>query len=233
MKALKDLFDSQERESVRLVEELEQHMAARSHMQKEYDTADERCIELARELAGLRLAESPRAMPVEVELKKARFLRDNVKYRWTHKLDKLRRELEMLTTPVITDFHLAWLEKAKQISSRYKFQRLEKKHNPFNDRLAYTVTVKHNVAALDRAKVWIFEQIAAVRALNFSTLGAIKEKIAQCELEFHGIDTDSLEIAEVSESTAADMKPISPAVAAYRENLGNLNDRISQLERGK
>ncbi|MBZ5500462.1 MAG: hypothetical protein LAP85_29060 [Acidobacteriia bacterium] len=78
-----------ERESQGAFDALQAHEKTYPAMQREYDKLDAECIKLARELAALQLAESPRAEALHGELRLARMTRDGFKYTWNRKRDSL------------------------------------------------------------------------------------------------------------------------------------------------
>jgi hypothetical protein len=231
MKALKDFFDSQDHESAQAVQELEAHVATWPAVQQEVTRRDGKCIELARELAPLQLAGSPRALEVEVALKKARMERDGVRWTFQRIRQELENRAESYTRVLINDFHLDSLERARELSKFYRFARVDTYRNPFTE--SKRVTIRHNSAALDAGKELIFAGIKEIAGMHLQPLAKVKARIAELEAEFSALRFTTMETEEVPESVAADMKPTSPAVAAYQENFANLSGRISALERGK
>jgi hypothetical protein len=239
-KAIRELFDSQVRESERLVAALKTHEATFPSIMKEYTQIDGECITLAAQLSAARLAGSPTALNLEIKLKCRRWDRDRGKHNFRIERTRLHAELDSLTGPVIRSFHDEALAAAKNLLKLYKFERLEKRFNPTSERHMYTITVKHNSAQLERAQAMIFTRISEVRNMQYSTLSALEEKITQCRRDFENIETDTLETAEVGEQTADSMRP-RPAEAdrfdmAYPLGDGSLvlsGGRISSAGRGR
>jgi hypothetical protein len=226
---LSEYFSSVEIESAQAVQELEEHMSGWPAVQREYARLDEKCVEYARELAPLQLAGSPLALEAEVALHKARLEREGGKATFQRTRNLLQNRVEAFTRKEITDAHLAFLDRARDVGKYYRFVWQDSVTNIFDDRKR--VKVRHNIAALDAAKNRIFAGIKEIQAMRHKPLTEVRAKIAELEMEFAGFRFSTMEVEEVSESVARDMKPVSPAVALNNEKISNLNARLSALER--
>lgn len=199
------LFDSQSRQSEKLVAQLAAHQATKPEVQRQYDELDQQCIELAGKMRAALDVQSPTWISIESDLKKCRWRRDAVKNAYRRELERLQRELEELTGPPIQAFHLQALDRAAGLSSMYTFERDELFYVAEHD--VRMVKVRHNQAALATAKDLIFQRIREVRALRYRTLPELQAKIAESQRQFDEFDFSTLEIVTVSEATADLMKP--------------------------
>lgn len=206
--ALKAIFDSQAKESERLVQELAKHMATWLTVKAEYDRLDGEAIELAGKARAAQDAGSPTYIAILSDLKRKRYLRDDCKTRYQLELSRIRRELDELTGPPIQKFHLDSLDRAKSVSSMYQFTRDEKFYVAERD--VRMVKVSHNQQRLEAAMVLIFLRIREVRDMRYRSLSEIQAKIAESQRELDEFDFSTLEIVTVSEQTADDMRPHAP-----------------------
>jgi hypothetical protein len=207
-KQIQEIFDSQARECAKLVKELAAHDATWPAVKTEYDEVDGACITLAASLNAAKTAGSPTAFAIEAELKKLRWKRDGIAAAFRRKRDKLHAAIEAFTSPLIQDFHCSALERIKGLSKLYLFERDEPVFDIFSDRK--TVTIRHNGAALDSAKIQIFAAIKEIQNMRHAAVSDLREKIEKYNDQFADFDYSTMEIANVSESVARDMQPAKP-----------------------
>jgi hypothetical protein len=248
-KKLQEIFDSQARECSRLVAELEEHNKTWPEVKSEFDRIDrEECIVKARSVNDARSAGSPTYYALEGELKRSRWKRDGIASAFRRRRDELQTEIEKFTGEPIRNFHNDCLDRVKNLSKLYHYERDEKIYNVYAD--AITVRIRHNGAALDDAKNQIFEALKEVQGMRHSALSALKEKIEFYREQFDDFDFSTMEAATVSEQAARDMAPGKPdstpaqsgmfmpdgsihlfAPPADAARLNSLSDRLSKLEK--
>lgn len=232
MKLVKEFFNNHERESAQNVEKLNQHLATWPTVKAEFDRLDNECIPIAREVAALHFAGSPRAIEVSVNLQSARMRRDNVKRRYQVTLDELRRKSSACTQRDIDNFHLNSLDFVKNLGTRYyRFRRDSTVANILTDKK--TVRISSNIDALEAARDRVFAGIKEIRGMEFKPLAEVRARILELETEFASFRFAEMHEEEVSPMAAIDMKPHSPAIAAGHEKLNALNARLDALERVK
>lgn len=250
LKALKQIFDSQSRESERLVKALAELEATWPTIKGERDRIDLECIALAHELGAQRLAASPRALETETLLKRKRWDRDRDPQEYRIRRADLHQQLDNLTREPIRKFIEFCLETAKAISALYKFEKVEKLFDPTSERRPYIIRVRHNGAALDRAKEAVFKAMGEVRVMDHCTLSAIQAKIEKHRADFEDIDVSTLETIDVSPDAADMMRPRAEPdnfqtgyiIGPRKEDhiilskkpepgrISNLSDRLTKLE---
>jgi hypothetical protein len=76
-----------------------------------------------------------------------------------------------------------------------------------------TVRVRHNADALDKARIRFLGGINGVREMPHSLLVDLKTRIEELENEFIQFKFTTMEVEEVSESRAGDMRPAKPTMA--------------------
>ena len=225
---LTEYLITKKRESQSDVDALEAHEKTHDAMMAEFDRLDTLCVEAARELAPLAAAGSPKAFAAQAELKTRRWKRDGVRSAWQRERNELVNRVERWTREPIYAFHERCLDRVRGLSQLYVYTRVESIRNPYTEEIS--VRIRHNSAALAGAQELIFRRISEVRAMQTRTLKAVEEKIAECEKEFYTLDTNTLEIEEVTESTAQLLKPVNAALESQREIFGDLSSRIKSLE---
>jgi len=141
MKALRALFDSQSKQSEKLVQELADHEKSWPAVKAAYDERDKECVASAAQLAAARLAGSPTALSIEVELKQRRLERDRTKADFSRQRDQISVQLEAITSPEIRRFCDEALQRAKDL---HKLRRVETGQTWFTPAGAKIVTVTHN-----------------------------------------------------------------------------------------
>jgi len=237
MKALKELFDNQSKRSAELVTELRAHEETWPAIKHEYDQRDKACIAIASRLAAANLAASPTTFALEIELRNARWDRDRGKGVFNRRRSDLHREISTLTGPTINRFVTFCLERAKTLLAEFKFFSDDKKYNFLTD--SRTVIVRHNGAALEKAKESIFAAMKTVREMPYHPLSEIKSRIAEFKKQFDEFDLLILETEEVTEQAASDMKPKTEPdkfTIAYPVGDGSLvlqGGRISSAGQGR
>ena len=167
----KEFFDSQQKESQRLVDALAAHMATWPTIEVEYNHIDAGCIELAAKLSAERLAGSPRAISTEAELIQLRRKRDEFKYLFRLKQDDLQRQIEEFTRPVISETAENWLDLARRLPEKYQFEReYIENHNG----VAVAARISTNADALQAAKNAILESRRRLMEMRHCTLAEIR-----------------------------------------------------------
>ncbi|MBZ5500495.1 MAG: hypothetical protein LAP85_29225 [Acidobacteriia bacterium] len=112
-----------EHESQLAFDALQAHEKTYPAMMREFDKLDAECIKLARELAALQLAESPRAEALHGELRLARMIRDGFRYRWNRTRDELTANLERVNEQELQPFRSWILTQARLLTNK-----IETKH---------------------------------------------------------------------------------------------------------
>jgi len=207
---ISEYFDRQKRESAKLAEALAAHMATKDEMQLQYDAADEKCIALAAKLRACLDAGSPRAISIDAELRKLRSQRDGIRSKFFRTRDDLQRKLEGFTREPIRKFCEQNYERLAGLPALYLFERVEPSHNLDGKRLRHGVRVTHNADALDRARDAIFAGVRAVRDMRYCNLEDVEMRIKKLRREFDDFDCSTMQIEEVSEAVAREMRPQEP-----------------------
>jgi hypothetical protein len=241
-----EFFDSRKRESARLVAELEKHTATWPDAKSKFDEIDTECVAIAAELSAALLAHSPTRFEIESRLKTKRWERDGHTHRHSTKRDELFRAIESFTNEPINDFKRFCLDRVKNLSKLYSYQRLESTHNLEGRRTRPTVRVSHNARALDAAKTTIFALIAEIDSMRHASLGEVESRIQAAKTEIQNFDYNTMQIEELTEAQDADMRPhpepddiakgmVMPGGEIHMFNkdagrLSNLKSRIEKLE---
>jgi hypothetical protein len=200
---IKELFDSQARESSRLVHELEQHESTHGVMMVEYNRIDGECIVLAAQLNAEMAARSPKAGVTALELRSLRWRRDGPKHDHARKREDLQRQNETLTTPEIRPFCEECLNRVKRLIDARHVEREENYYTPEGTR---RIRVRHNLAALNRSKDAILAAMSFVRSMQCHSLTEIREAILRYQAEFNGLDFNTLEVEDMSPDAARDLE---------------------------
>jgi hypothetical protein len=217
-----EFFDSQKRESQRLVDELAAHEATSPAMMAELTELDQQCIELAARLSAEQLAQSPKAISTEADLIQLRRKRDAIKHRFTLVRDDLHRRLETITRPLIEKHADRWLELARSLPDRYHCRQQQIIDQRGNVRC---YQVEHNNAALIAAKDKILAARKGIIGMLHCSISDIEKEVQAFERQYELIDFDTLEVTEVT--SAAEAKKFAP------EAEGGDMDRGTQMPDGK
>ncbi len=204
---IQEFFDSKKRESARLVSELDAHVATWPEEKKRFDAIDVQCIALASRWNNARAAGSPTVFELEAELIKLRRQRDSIKYQHQIKRDSLHQKIEVFSRPVITDAAEELLDSMKKLSGLYSFERVEPARDIMGRRVRETVLVRHNGEALDKCRARIMELRKNLMEMMHCSLADIEDFIAAAKKEIAHFPLNTLEILEISETQAADMRP--------------------------
>ncbi len=228
MKGFRELFEVEERESARLVAELQEHKSTWPEVERQYNAIDQECVELARELMPLHFAASPLRFECEARLRGARMRRDGIRATFQRKKNELQDRIASLSREEITDFHADSLDRARHLSQSYQFRRLRSETNLWDDKT--TVIVESNIDALEVARARILAGIKELREMELRPLADVRKKIQELAIEFAGFRFGEMKREEVSPRVADDMRPRSPSIAAGNEKLNALSARLTALE---
>ena len=204
MKAkLAALFDSQARQSEKLVAEFEEHMKLWPDVQRQYELLDAEAIALASKLRACLDAGSPTWISVDAELRRKRWARDGVKAKFTRERDRIFIQLEHLTAPHIRKFCDDALIQAQNMMRLQQIESSEVIGSTISG--IQTVRVTHNTAALVHARDTILDAIKVIRAMSHSSLPELQKQIAAYRGQFANLETDTWEISEMSQDQARDL----------------------------
>ena len=198
---ISELFQSQSRESERLVKELAEHESRWPEVERQYQEIDAACIVLAGKLAAARLAGSPTAFEIETDLKAARLGRDRLKHDFERERTRIHTALENLTLGEIRAFEDACLAALKSLPALSHVETLS------SDGLSGRHRVTHNAARLEELKESILEAKRDVRTLVHSSLPKIRERIAEWRSKWESIDTRELVEAELTDVQVGILRP--------------------------
>jgi hypothetical protein len=246
MKVL-EFFDSRKRANDEVYRRYQEHLAKEKAMFAEFNRIDvSECIPLASEYAARKFAGSPLALETEVKLIKARAKRDDLRYQYRRIREDFERQLEVDSRPVVTEASEKYLALVKNLSSRYRFERL----NEIRTSEGTMVRIRTNGDALQAAKERILGYRKVLHEMLHQPLSAIEAQIDKFDDEITKLDLSVLEIEEVSREAASSRRPqqdiggvdvgtqILPgqpiwihAPQAATAQISQLKDRISALEK--
>ena len=204
-----------ERESQGAFDALQAHEKTYPAMQREYDKLDAECIKLARELAALQLAESPRAEALHGELRLARMTRDGFKYTWNRKRDELTANLEKINEQELQPFRSWVLNQARLLTNK-----IETKHPRVYidaEGLRRQIKGETNAPAVKFVRDSLFAGAKRVEELRLQPLEQINIAINEVVAKFENAEFPM----EVIELTGFQWRELA-AVAAQQESQDRL-----------
>lgn len=174
--------------SQRLVAELQALDAGLPKAQAEADRIDAECVEIARELAALKLAASPKAAGLEHRLRERQLARANVMAAVSAKRGDITRQLENINGPDVTRFVDQCNREIRELNDRmrvvprgvqrYEGHRREGKDMPLPADYKFSRRVVQSNADLIRsAAERIDRDRSRARALMFSDAATLREFI--------------------------------------------------------
>ena len=232
----------QEKQSERIYSLLQQHVATRDEMEREFDAADEECRLLAGQVGAARMAHSPQAVALKAELTAKRYSRDYVRDKWIGTMQDYERQLEALSRDEIQGF-LDWAVKTlKELPHRRRINEERKLYDHAGN--LHGIRVNTNLEAERRAKDRIMAAMQEIRQVRAMPLKEIRERIEAVRNDIATIDFDEYTAIDATDADLADMKihPEVPKMVSGHLGAGGhvtltgvpisefVNSEISQLK---
>jgi hypothetical protein len=200
------------KQSIDLLEQIRRHEEKSKPLaEARYQELDQAALEVAARLVVAERAGSPKAEPLEIELRAIQHQRESAMFLYTQERDRLFRELEKITRPLIDRFLRECQLKRPQISGLMAAEVKEKIYDSVSDRWQTMVSNNYHIVA--KALELLEEARKRVDGMRHSSLDLIQAAIVEFETAFEQLNFDERQLTEVAESRIEDFLP-STALSA-------------------
>jgi uncharacterized protein YjbJ (UPF0337 family) len=221
------------KESKRLVELLKRHEEKnRPLADARFTELDAQACEIGGRLNAAVTARSPTAGPLEAELRAIQHRRESAFYPYNTERDRLYRELEALTKPVINRFSAECQARLAQIDGNElkKVGDVRRVYDSAKDRNRIFLPTNGHVR--ERARQLTEDARRKVDGMQHSTLDQIQAVIVQFQAAFEKLDFNELREIEAAEWQLEAMMPSTALSTSGKHDVAILGPASSKASGG-
>jgi hypothetical protein len=179
--------ERKEAESLLAYQALIEHEGTRKSMMREFEAADKKCIDVARQLVVLDAAGSPQVTPLKMELRSLRVIRHGIDWSWNRSRDLLAAALEKTTVPEIFRFHQWVVATARGLQDRINTEYDDSRQTVGGER---RVSCRSNARPIAEAIAELFAGLKAVQALRLKPLLEVHSRINEVVARYEDFALD-------------------------------------------